>query len=554
MRHNIEKLGELAVRILVLALVLGLASFSAAWSADKTSAPQGQGVKPAPVKAEPLAPEGAQLEAGKTFKILKIVVGGNTLVQDKDITRLTRAYEGRELTLEDLKKLALEIQQLYKDKSYFLARVYVPAQEVQNGIVRLQVLEGKLGEIKVEGNRFYTTKFIRKYFTPVAGDGALSYEALQRSLLLLNEFSDLKVKSVLAAGKDAGSTDIILKVEDRNPFHVGLDYNNFGNPYVGENRAGLNLNWGNLGTQGDMLAFRGVFAFPSKTQTPFYQAAYTLPVSSKGTKLTAAYASADMKVGQELEILDIRGEASIYSLLASFPLQRTIAVSSDLNVSFISKTSKNFIFRQSTSQDEIRMLSVGYNRNWFSGMGRNIMMFNIYQGLGTMFGGLQNNDPRASRRNAGDSFTKFNLDIARIQQVGSKCFLILRGSGQVCGTPLVVGELFSLGGVDSVRGYAQSEYLGDNGYAISAEFRVPITSHKSNPLQGAVFLDQGNISINNPGPGEKSNQSLFGGGIGLRYSIGDDTAFRVDWGFPFSPSTNMLKRNSVLYGQFSVRM
>ena len=261
-----------------------------------------------------------------------------------------------------------------------------------------------------------------------------------------------------------------------------------------------------------------------------------------------------MKVGQELEILDIRGEASIYGISVGFPLQRTIAVSSDLNLGLVSKTSKNFIFKQSTSTDELRLLTVGYNRNWFSGRGRNIVAFNIMQGLGDMFGGMKDNDVRASRRNAGDSFTKFGLDLARIQQVGSRNFLILRGSGQVCGTPLVVGELFGLGGVDSVRGYAQSEYLGDNGYFVSAEFRVPITSFKSNPLQGALFLDQGNVSINNPGPGERSSQSLFGGGIGLRYSIGDNTAFRVDWGFPFSPATNQLKRNSVLYGQFSTRM
>jgi len=577
MRQKIKKLGELAVKTLVAAMMLGLVSFSGAWSADKASSPTVPSAKPAPASAAPakaapakpapakaapaptakpvvMSSEGAQLEAGKTFRILKIQVGGNNLVSDKEIGSLVKNYEGKDLTLEDLKKLSLEIQQLYKNKSYFLARVYVPAQEIQNGTARLQVLEGKLGEVKVEGNRYYSTKFIKKYFAPVARDGAISYEDLQRSLLLLNEFSDLSVKSVLAAGTDPGSTDITLKVEDKKPFHVGLDYNNFGNPYVGENRAGLNLNWGNLAGQGDMLAVRSVFAFPSKTQTPFYQAAYVIPLCSRGTKLTLSYASADMKVGQELEILDIRGEANIYGISFGIPLQRTIAVSSDLNVGLTSKSSKNFIFRQNTSDDELRLLNVGYNRNWVGGRGRNILAFNISQGLGTMFGGMQNGDIRASRRNAGDSFTKFGLDLARIQQVGSRNFLILRGSAQMCGTPLAVGELFSLGGVDSVRGYAQSEYLGDNGYFVSAEFRVPITSFRSNPLQGALFVDQGNVSINNPGPGEKGSQSLFGGGIGLRYSIGNNTAFRVDWGFPFSPTTNSLRRNSVLYGQFSTRM
>lgn len=562
MRHKIEKLGQLAVKILVVAMVLGLVSFSGAWSANKTNtAPLGQfaqaaPVEPAPVQATPapvMASEGDKLESGKIFKVLKIQVGGNALVSDKEIEGLVKAREGKDLTLDDLKKLALDIQQIYKNKSYFLARVYIPAQEVQNGIVRLQVLEGKLGEVKVEGNRFYTTKFIQDYFAPVAKDGALSYENLQRSLLLLNEFSDLSVKSVLAAGKDPGSTDILLKVEDKKPFHVGVDYNNFGNPYTGENRAGLNVSLGNLATQGDMLAVRAVEAFPSSTTTPFYQAAYSLPVSNKGTKLNFSYASADMKVGKELDILDIRGQANIYGISAGFPLQRTIAASSDLNLGLVSKSSKNSIFSRPSSDDEIRLLAVGYSRNWFSGRGRNILSFNVNQGLGEMFGGMKKNDPNRSRGDSGDSFTKFNLDLARIQQLGTN-FLILRGSGQVCGSSLVTGELFSLGGVDSVRGYAQTEALGDSGYSVSAELRVPFSNIKLNSLQGALFVDQGSVSFNKPGQGEKGSQSLFGAGVGLRYSIGENTAFRVDWGFPLSPTINSLKRSSVIYGQFSTRM
>jgi hemolysin activation/secretion protein len=506
-----------------------------------------------PAPEQPSAPPESKEQPSPKFQVKSFEVTGNTAVTAQEVDSILNPYLNRDLTLDDLKAAAQEIQKAYKARGYFLAKVYIPAQTLKDGVVRFEVMEGKLGEVKIEGNTIYKTGFIRDRFVGTGKDGILSYDLMQRSLLLLNEFSDMKVQSVLQPGTEVGTTDVVLKVEDRRPFHVGLDYNNFGNSYVGDNRAGLGVSYGNLAYQGDLLNVRGVLPFPSKNSTPFFQGGYTMPMGVKGSRLGVMYANSQMTVGKELEILDIRGEASIYGLTYSIPVARTLLASSDLSVGFVSKTIRNYMLTQTTSRDELRELVLGYSFSGISGRGRNVVSLNLTQGLGELFGGMKNNDPQASRPKAGDSFTKINVDLARIQQMGSRNFIILRAAGQFTTEPLVVGELYSLGGYDSVRGYTQSEYMGDNGYLLSAEFRMPLTKNQTNPLQGALFVDYGSVSDKNPQPGVKASRSLLGAGPGVRLSLGENTAIRVDYGFPLDPSKNAQNNSSQLYGQFSTR-
>ncbi|MFH0801558.1 MAG: ShlB/FhaC/HecB family hemolysin secretion/activation protein [bacterium] len=518
---------------------------------------------PAPAQASPSAAPAADTKSqpaveespqpATKFQVKSFQVSGNTAVTSQDIDLIVKGYLGRELTLEDLKQAAQDIQKAYQAKGYFLAKVYIPAQTLKDGVVRFEVLEGKLGEVRVEGNTEYRTDFILKRFAGVGKDGILSYDLMQRSLLLLNEFSDMKVQSVLQPGKDMGTTDVVLKVEDKKPFHIGMDYNNFGNSYVGDNRAGLGLSYGNMAYQGDLLNVRGVFPFPSKSSSPFLQGAYTLPVGLKGARAGLMYANSQMTVGRDLEVLDIRGEASIYGLTYSIPLTRTILAGSDFSVGFVSKTIRNYMLQQTTSKDDLRELVLGYSYNGIYGRGRNLVSLNLTQGLGEMLGGMKDNDPQASRPKSGDSFTKLNVDLARIQQLGSRNFLILRASGQFTTAALVVGELYALGGYDSVRGYAQSEYMGDNGYLLSAEFRLPLSKSQQNPIQGALFVDYGSVSDKNPQPGVQGSRSLLGAGPGIRFSMGENTALRVDYGIPLDPNKNSQGNSSQVYCQFSTR-
>lgn len=507
-------------------------------SATKEKLPSLPGVKQTPSVEE-------------KFFVKKIEVVGNTFIPISDLAPFLSPYEGHEVDLQTLKKVAGQITELYLQKGYLLARAYVPPQRIEKGVAKIFVIEGRIGEIKIEGNQAYSSDFIKYYLTPVIQKNILQYADFEKALLLLNEFPDLHVQSYLQPGIQPGATDVILKISDKTPIHGQIEYNNFGSPFAGRNHAGLEFWHGNLTGRGDLLALRGTFPW-GPSQNPFISADYSIPVSPSGTKFIASYSNADIKLGEELQVLDIRGIASIYGVGFTQPLIRTTAESANFSSSFYFKNVQNYIFGGIlSSRDKLRELVFGYDHQWSTSSVRHFLQVSATQGLGTLFGGMGKNDPFASRAGADNTFSKFNGDFVSVLKVFSDDFVLFRGQAQYALGPLAVAEQYSVGGSDTVRGYQQSEVLGDSGWVLSAEFRVPLNGRNAkNSVQGAFFFDTGFTSLRNAQPGETPQRHLTGAGVGVRANLGSSTSLRVDLGFPVDPKKNANRENPVFYGQF----
>ncbi|MDQ7825827.1 MAG: ShlB/FhaC/HecB family hemolysin secretion/activation protein [Candidatus Eremiobacteraeota bacterium] len=490
----------------------------------------------------------------KKFPVRKVSLEGNTVYGSSVLSPFVAPLEGKEVSLEELKRAALKIQKYYNDKGYIAVRAYVPIQDINEGNVKISVIEGKVGNIRVEGNKHYSERFVKWFMEPIRKDKLLKGNTLQRAVMLLNEFDGLKAKAFLQPGEREDLADVIIKVEDEKPLYMGLEYNNFGNIYSGENRAGFNLTAGDLLGWGNQFSARFLELFPSNQTTPLAQAMYNLPLNNRGLKGTVYYANSDVRMGQDLSVYNILGSARIYGAMVRQPILRSPARSSNITYGYTSKSMRNFYFQSyPTSHDEIRALSLLYDTSWMSGQGKNYLFLSGTQGLGEAFGGMKNDYALSSRAGSGadDNYTRLNLDFLRVQKAGS-CFFLFRGSGQYAFEPLVVAEQYPLGGPDSVRGYQQTEYLGDSGYSVSAEFRVPL-SRKNNNLQVAFFCDQGMVSLKNPVPGEAGTRSLTGAGAGLRYNFGEMSWVNLDWGVPLNPVRNNVNRSPMFYAQCSFR-
>lgn len=510
------------------------------------AAPVAQATPPARVSnPSPQPAQNPTTEFTRRFPIHQIEVSGNTSVSSAEIQAVVAPYEGKDLSLDDLKRVAAAITALYRRKGYFLSSAYVPAQDVTGGVARIDVVEGRIGQVTVAGNKHYTSAFIKSFFQPVVEAKVAQNRAFERALLLLNEFVDLHVTAVLKQGSATGTTDVVLHVEDKTPFHISFDYNNYGNRFVGENQAGLGVFAGNLIAQGDDLNVRAVEAFPARSGAPFLQAQYVIPVNHVGTKVGVTYANADTLVGRELSILNIRSKANIYGASVTHPLTRTETASVDVSAAYFNKNFNNSILGIPTSNDHLNDLVLGLNGDATSGTGKNLYNISATQGLG----GTPRGDVSASRFGAGAVFTKFNADLARIQKLGS-WFAILRAGGQISTDPLLVGEEWSLGGPDTVRGYAQSDFLGDDGYYLSGELRVPFVQNPRFNLQGAAFIDTGGASVKNPLPGQIGSKVETGLGFGVRASFGENTDVRLDLGFPLDQPVTTAK-NPRLYAQLT---
>jgi hemolysin activation/secretion protein len=182
----------------------------------------------------------------------------------------------------------------------------------------------------------------------------------------------------------------------------------------------------------------------------------------------------------------------------------------------------------------------------------------VTQGLGTILGGVKTGAKfasgvsRASRLGAGNDFTRFNTDIFYIHSIKKGRYLLLHGTGQLSSAPLPVSEQFGLGGSDSVRGYSQSEYLGDDGYLTSAELRESVFDRKSTHVQLLAFFDHGRAKLQSPLLTERPHRTMDGTGVGARASLGRHLTLRVDLGFPLS-GDNVERERPYIYGQLSSR-
>lgn len=470
-----------------------------------------------------------------TSIIRAITVRGSTIFTPEDFIPVFVWYIHEPLTLERLEEAAADVTDIYRKRGYTLASTYVPQQEIRDGYVELAVLEGQLGTLRITGQRAYSDEFIRKHFAPVMERHLIRSQDLERSLLLVNGYPDLKSSATLRPGAAPGSTDIDVQVEDRRPMHLMLDYNNYGFNTVSRHRVSATAEIGNLGIEGSQLLATGIVG-DHPDQMLFGTAGYTIPLGVHGTKLALSASTGRFDVGAQLSALNIHGRTTTYDFSLSHPFIKSRLQTLTLETGFAAKDNRLFALGALTGSDRVRLLKLGASYDRLDTSGRTYASVYGFQGLGEGFGGMDDNDLLTTRRGADNRFTKATASAGRIQGLPHELLLILKSAGQISAGPLVVIEQMLLGGPDSVRGYQLGERFVDEGYSVSAELRIPMCPATLPPTQFGVFVDHGAGRVRNPSPGERRSVSLTGVGFGVQTLVPafSQTTIRADLGFPIA--------------------
>lgn len=465
-----------------------------------------------------------------------ITVTGSTVFSIEQLAAITSSYLGQAMDLADLQHIAASVTEAYRQQGYTLASAYLPEQEIKEGVVEIAVLEGRVGSLTITRNKYYSTEFIKRGFTQVLDERVIKNSSLERSLLLLNEYPDLHVTATLEPGTETGTTNILAKAEDKRPLHASLDFNNYGFNTISRYRFGAGIEAGNVLFDGATLNLNGIIGnYPD--QLLFVTGAYSVPIGAHGTKLVASGSGGKFNVGAELAALGIEGQIQTLDVSATHPFIKTRFQSLLAEFGFAAKDNRLTTLGTTSGDDHIRLLKLGFNYDRVDRRGRTFVSLYGFQGLGEALGGMQNNDPQATRQGADDRFTKATILAGRIESLGGDRLLILRGSGQVSTEPLVVIEQFLLGGPDSVRGYQLGERFVDEGFAVTAEVRVPFFPSVVPSTQIATFIDYGAGLLKNPAPGEQKHSSLTGTGVAMYTTLPYyDSTLRIDLGFPLGPT------------------
>jgi hemolysin activation/secretion protein len=512
--------------------------------------------KPKEVKEPP------KEDAAPKILIKQFKVEGNTLLNPAIIHAIVSDSENKELTFAEIQAVADLITAKYREAGYIIAHAFVPAQDIKDGIIVIQIIEGKVGSIVIEGNKHYSSEFIQKHLEKVRKDPSLKEHSLERSLLILNEYLSLEVKAALQAGKEPGTTDIIADVSDKRPISFSIGYDNFGSNITSKHRISTSLNIGNIITSGDSIMFRGITGLDriDINKLSYGRLDYLMPIGYDGTRVGIYHASGLYKAGEELIPLDIRGKARIYGIHISHPFIKTRQRTLSVKAGFQYKDVYEYRLDSLSSKDDIRIFHIGLNYDCADGLyGRNIWTIEYSMGIRGLLGGAGRNDTGTSRLNADGQFNKFNIDAARVQKLPLYSYLVLKGSAQLSADELFVAEQFTIGGMGSVRGFRPSLHSGDSGYSLNAELTLSpffaetkVFGQKiSDTIKLALFADHGGVYRNKPQPGEDKDNFLTAIGAGLRLYAGRHFSFRIDYAVP-EMNRKFNSKNSETYMQATI--
>lgn len=491
------------------------------------------------IKEEVPAVQPAAEAAQKVF-IQNISVTEATLISGRDIQEIISPFQNQELSIKDMQKVADLITDAYRQKGYITSRAYLPAQKIEKGVLEIKVVEGRMGNVEVKGNRYFKTKFILSKLTLEKGN-IFNYNTLRKDLIKINRNPDRFARAVLIPGKEPGETDIILEVKDRLAFHIGIDWDTFGSRYIDKHRYSVRFIDNNFLGLDDNLAFQ--YQLAQSGRYFLKNARYLLPLEN-GWQIGAFTSHSRVKLGEEFQDSDVRGKAHVYGLFVSKSVIDADNLDVTLNLGFDYKDVTNFQFQRASSEDRLRVSKIGFDLDLTDSFGRTILAQEFDYGIPDIMGGLKKRSPSATRSGAGGEFTKNTINLLRLQKMPFSSTLLLKNQIQTTPYTLTSTEQFQIGGIANVRGYPPAEVVGDNGYSSTFEWSFPayfVPKNISVPFSKAkvydsfrfaMFYDWANTHLRRPLLNEEKNKTLRGVGWGIRFNLPEDFSARVDFGWP----------------------
>lgn len=453
------------------------------------------------------------------FDVKSIGITGNTIYATETLHALVADAEGNRLTLAEVAGLADRITRYYREQGYPLARAIVPAQTIENGVVRIAVVEARYGQVVLNDRSGIMPALPEAILSPLQSGDAIAQDPMDRALLLLSDIPGVGIHALLRPGAEVGTSDLVVDVVREAGATGSLSLDNSGNRYTGRARLAGAVQANNLLGTGDVLS-AGVLT--SGERLNYGRLGYDTLVSSHGTRAGITYAELRYKLGGSLSALDARGGARNASVWLSHPLlrQRDITVYARLQAD-----------RQEL-RDRLHATGIRNDRhldNWSLGLngdmrdallGGGITQWNLSRGEGRV--GFD--DPIAwisdsTTANTTGRYAKWQAGLSRLQRLDARSTLSLSWSGQLAEDNLDSSQKLSIGGPYSVRAYDAGVLSGDTGYQASVEWRRDLGRAGGGHWQGMVFVDSARVTINKRAwAAGKNDATLSGAGLGLSWT------------------------------------
>ena len=488
-----------------------------------------------PVQIESTANPAQTLAGGEQVQVQHIAITGNQSIATEKLHSLVVDSEGKSLTLHELQQLTAKLTAYYQQQGYPYSRAYLPAQNLNNGTVKIVILEAKYDQISIDNHSRTQNSLLEATLAPLQQGKVIEGQQLQQQIKLLNRLNGVHSRNVLRAGQHTGTSQLMVDVQPTALFtgYVGMD--NYGNEYTKDARFNAGVAVNNALGWGDKLSVDAM----TSGNLNYGKLGYEATLNGLGSRLGFSYSNLSYELGKEYKVLNAEGIARQSSIWLSQP----VVLSNRKEVLLTAQ----YDFKQ--LEDDIGAAKVYRHRELQVGrLGLNFSQYDAIAtgglnqlGVSTDFGRVAYQDQvakladHATARTQGN-FYRITGNISRLQNLGSaNTQLYTHLQAQYSPDNLDSSEQFSVGGAYSVAGYQNSVLSGSTGYYVLGELRQSLWATGRNQLTGKVYVDSAEVKKQAQtwtGLTGDNRERISSAGLGLNWANAHSWQLQAKVGFP----------------------
>ncbi|MFZ2725152.1 MAG: ShlB/FhaC/HecB family hemolysin secretion/activation protein [Methylococcaceae bacterium] len=461
---------------------------------DKPALPDSHQNAPVLPSPAPATENSSSTASTSLFLLKKINLQGNSLFSKEQLAEIIKPYENRQVSADDLRQLRQDLTQFYLKQGYLNSGAILPKQDIKNGELQVQIIEGKLTELHIEGLSWLHDSYVRPRIA-ANPEKPLNVKDLQENLQLLQQNPLIKrIHAELTPGLQMGTASLNAKIEENRPYFLTLGTSNNGVPSVGAERFEA---WGGhrdlLGLGDSVIA--NVNQSEGQTQ---YGVEYSIPLNRFDTSFNVHYANSEADVVEKpFNQLNIFNQSESIAIGISQPLWRTIENQITIGLTAEHRHSAAFLsgqqysFSRGSVDGVSNVSALRFSQEWLNHTDKRVIALRSVANWGV--NALDATIHKNSNLPDGEYFFWLGQGqwIQRLWQTGME--LHLQSNLQLASDSLLSVEQYALGGMNSVRGYRKNQVVHDSGFASSLELRIPLFDKQlgDGVLHLAPFFDIG---------------------------------------------------------------
>lgn len=484
-------------------------------------------------KVESTESESTKPDVNPSFNVFEFQIDGNTVLPKGKLEEAVYPFLGVTKTIDDIEKARVALEKTYLDAGYLTISVSIPQQEVNAGLVKLMVTEGKVERLRVTDSKYTSLAEVKSRVSEFEEGKVPNFPVAQQQLTTVNRGQNRQVTPVLRAGKSPGKVEVDLKVQDQLPVHGSLEVNDKYSQNTTKTRINGSVRYENLWQKDHSIGISFQLSPENTDEVQVLSATYLIPRMNGDYFAAYGVLSKSSAKVSSVGDLSVLGNNNILGVRYIHPLPLLENYYHSATVGADYKDSND-------SASELPISYSAFTLGYDGTLQDKESQTQLNLGLNFSLRGLGNKEEQFAYKRylAQPNYVYLRSELKHTQKLLYDWSLQAKLGAQVANGPLISAEQFAMGGVDTVRGYLESSALGDNGVMTSLELRTPplkkfiksdFVKVSFKELYAFSFVDAAKVSIYDPLPSQNKTSDLLSVGLGIKLKATNGIFTNLDY-------------------------